>query len=427
MTEAFELKLRSKNVYRGGEFRELEVGIEEGRIVKVGRDLGSARKEIDLGDSLLLPGIIDGHVHFRDPGNTEKEDFRSGSEAAVRGGVTTVVDMPNNDPPIKTPDLFKRKKRIASEKSLVNFALYAGIPEDPELIGPLWREGAVGFKLYFAQEAVDLGTLANEIDDLGALLTVHAEDKELIGGKSRPKTPEEYLDSRPAEAEIAAVKKLARTAPERLHLAHVTLPESVSILRDIATLEITPHHLLLAREDLDLSSFVPVCNPPIRSRSEVEGLRERFISGDIDMIASDHAPHERHEKTTSGPAKGSAGIPGVETILPLSLTYARNNDIPLGSVIDRLTKVPARLFGFDRRGEIREGFQADLTVVDETFRREIRGEEFFSRAKLTPFEGYEVSFTPRMTFVNGELKYREGELVGEKPGDFLRGDGSGKR
>jgi len=427
MTRVVEVKLVSTNVYRRGEFRELEVGIDEGRIVKVGSNLGSAREEIDLGDSLLLPGIIDGHVHFRDPGNTEKEDFRSGSEAAVRGGVTTVVDMPNNDPPIKTPDLFKQKKRIASEKSLVNFALYAGIPEDLELVEPLWREGAVGFKLYFAQETVDLGTLANEIDDLGALLTVHAEDKELIGGKPRPKTPEEYLDSRPAEAEIAAVKKLVGAAPERLHLAHVTLPESVSILGDAATLEVTPHHLLIAREDLDLSNFVPVCNPPIRGRSEVEGIQERLNSGDIDMIASDHAPHEKHEKTTADPEEGSAGIPGVETILPLSLTYARNNDIPLGSVIDRLTKVPARLFGFDRRGEIREGFRADLTVVDETVDGKIRGEEFYSRAKLTPFEGYEVSYTPRMTFVNGELKYREGELVDKTPGSFLRGGGNGKR
>ncbi|MCF7890734.1 dihydroorotase family protein [Candidatus Bipolaricaulota bacterium] len=418
------LNLRSSNVYHRGEFRSLAVGIEEGRIAEVGETVGSADEEIELGDKLLLPGAIDAHVHFRDPGNPEKEDFRSGSRAAVRGGVTTVLDMPNNDPPIKSPSLFRKKARIAQEKSLVNFGLYAGIPNDLDLIESIWQEGPIGFKHYMAEEDPDLEDLAEKVDEIGALLTVHAEDKELLD-TSRPNNPEEYLESRPPEAEVAAVKKLTSHPPERLHMAHVTLPESVSLIGERATTEITPHHLLLAREDLDLSNFVPVCNPPVRRRSMVEKIQKRFARGEIDIIASDHAPHERREKVTPEPEKGSAGIPGVETILPLSLTYARSNDLPLAFFVEKVTKRPAEVFRLEGRGEIREGYWADLTVVDGSVNRKIRGEKFSSKAKLTPFEGEEVSFWPAMTFVNGELIYREGEIIEEERGKFISGGSRG--
>lgn len=417
-----QLKLRSDNVYYRGDFRDLEVVIDDGRIAEVGANVGQADKKIDLGDKLLLPGAIDAHVHFRDPGNPEKEDFRSGSRAAVRGGVTTVLDMPNNDPAIKSLSLFRKKARVARENSLVNFGLYAGIPGDLDQVEPMWEEGPIGFKHYMAEEDLDLEDLAARIDGIGALLTVHAEDRGVLDNfSSRPDNPKEYLESRPPEAEIAAVKKLTSLSLDNLHLAHVTLPESVSLLEERATTEITPHHLLLAREDLDLSNFVPVCNPPVREGSMVEKIQELFIMGEINIIASDHAPHERKAKVTSKPEEASAGIPGVETILPLSLTFARNNGVSLAFIVDKLTKKPAELFGLEGRGEIREGYWADLTVVDQSITRKIRGEEFYSKAKLTPFEGSEVGFWPMMTFVNGKLKYREGEIVEEGSGKFLAG------
>lgn len=197
----FQLKLKSNNVFYEGEFKELEIGIRGERIRKVGEDIGDSEEVIALEEKLVLPGVIDGHVHFRDPGDPEKEDFRSGSEAAAAGGVTTVVDMPNNEPAIKSRQLFEEKKEIARRKTLVNFALYSGIPESISQLGEVLDAGAIGFKYYMATEELDLPELYREVKRLNTLLTVHAETPEEIGDDSNPTDPEEYLDTRPDEAE----------------------------------------------------------------------------------------------------------------------------------------------------------------------------------------------------------------------------------
>jgi len=418
---SYELKIKSGRVYQEGGFKELEIGIKDGRIAGVGLDLPQGKEEEDFGNNMVIPGVIDGHVHFREPGDTEKEDFRSGSRAAVRGGVTTVVDMPNNDPPIKTEKLFREKKRSLEVKSLVNFALYSGIPKDLTEIRPILKAGAVGFKYYMAEEEVDMEELTRRIDESGALLAVHAEDPEYLLPFGSPEGPSEYLDSRPAEAEISAVSKLMNDRPERLHVVHVTLPETVSRLGDKVTQEVTPHHLILSRADLELDDFKAVTNPPIRNSDEVSGLQECFSSGKIKMIASDHAPHRPGEKLTDNPEIASPGIPGVETILPLSLTYARENNLPISLPIEALTARPAEVFGFSKRGRIKEGYWADLTVVESEVSRKIRGENFFSKARVTPFEGHEVSYWPQVTYVNGTQIYREGKLNESATGDFLGG------
>ncbi len=417
----YELKIKSNRVYRKGEFKELEIGVKDGRVAGVGLDLPPGKKEENFGNNMVIPGVIDGHVHFREPGGTEKEDFRSGSRAAARGGVTTVVDMPNNEPPIKTAKLFKEKKRTVEGKSLVNFALYSGIPRDLTEVRRILKAGAVGFKYYMAEEEVNLEELSERLDEHGALLAVHAEDPEALHPESPPKTPEEYLESRPAEAELSAVDKLLVNPPRRLHMVHVTLPEAVLRLDDEATIEITPHHLLLSRSDLELEDFSAVTNPPIRTSDAVSRLQEIFNSGKIRMIASDHAPHRASEKLTSDPESASPGIPGVETILPLSLTYARDNNLPLSLPIEALTSRPAQVFGFSDRGRIEEGYWADLTVVESGVSQKISGEDFYSKASVTPFEGYEVSFRPLATYVNGTPIYREGRINESETGKFLRG------
>ncbi len=418
---SYRLKLRSENVYHGGVFRELEVGIEGERITGVGEEIGPADRVMDFGKDLVIPGGIDGHVHFRDPGETDKEDFRSGSRAAARGGITTVVDMPNNDPPIKSVDLLNEKRQIAEEKSLVNFSLYAGIPEDLSELLSMAEAGAVGFKHYMAQEDVNWQELSSRIDEVNGLLTVHAEDPDELEPEGQPRSPQEYLRSRPAKAEIYAVDKLLRDPPDRLHLAHVTLADTVNRLGGRATTEITPHHLILSRDKVDLSDFTSVTNPPIRKSGAVKRLQEFFLYREIDILASDHAPHRRSEKETGDPEKASPGVPGVETLLPLSLTFARDNGRPLSLPVEALTKKPAELFGFERRGRLQEGCWADVTVLKGNGTRRIDGDDFFSKAKITPFENYEVSYWPVATLVNGEIVYREGEIVNGSSGKFLTG------
>lgn len=415
----YSLKLKSDRVFYRGNFRELEIGIRDGRIKRVGKDIENAEEKIDLEGKLILPGIIDGHVHFRDPGEPEKEDFASGSRAAAAGGVTTVVDMPNNTPPIKSEELFERKKELARRKSLVNFALYAGIPNNTDNVENLLEAGAIGFKYYMASEDVELSELYREVDRLDALLTVHAELPGKIASKETAEGPGSYLDTRPPGAEIEGVKRLIEEPPRRLHIAHVTLPETLSLTEGRATTEVTPHHLLLSREEVRLKDFTAVTHPPLRKRKAVAGLQELFLSNAIDMLASDHAPHRREEKKTARPDKASPGIPGVETILPLGLSFASERGLPLSVPIKMLSEAPARIFRFENRGRIKEDNWADITVVDPDSKREISGSNFHSKAKVTPFEGMRTSYWPIMTVVNGEIVFRDQALTGVRAGRFL--------
>ena len=419
-----DISIQNGQVYRNGQFEDVSVTIQGERIEDIGTPPEKAKRVIDAKGMLLLPGIIDGHVHLREPGGAQKEDFTSGTEAAARGGVTTVVDMPNNTPPIKTPERLKRKAEIAKEKSLTNFALYAGIPERIELVPELAETGAIGFKYYMADEEVSERDLAREIEKVNSLLTVHAEDKSFFGPPpTTPTNPAEYLQYRPPEAELEALKSLKDLPCSNLHIAHVSLSQSVHMAGEEGwTTEVTPHHLLLAAEDVSQPDYTGITKPPIRRREEVNKLQRDFERGLIDIVASDHAPHKAEEKLTCDPCLGCAGISGIETTVPLLLSYAREEKIPLGKVIDRMTKRPANLFGFPNRGEIEEGNWADLTLVDPGTAQRVTGEGFFSKAKITPFEGFKLRYWPVVTIVNGVIVFDRGEISSSPAGRFLGGN-----
>lgn len=417
-----DMKISGTQVYHRGQFSPLEVGIKDGRITEIGKSVGSARRLIHGKGRYLLPGIIDSHVHFRDPGETEKEDFQTGTRASARGGITTVVDMPNNKPPTTTLTQFQKKREIVSRKSLVNFALYAGIPEDTDTVSRLSRAGAIGFKYFMTDQRPDFEDIVKAVNQAGALLTVHAEDPRYCTLNPHPQTsPEAYIQTRPPQAELQALKKLSVHPPSRLHIAHLTLSEGLNFIGSSTTTEITPHHLLLSLERTELSDFTAVTNPPLRNESQNRGLQQAFKDGKIDLIASDHAPHRTREKRTTQAGRGSAGIPGVETILPLLLTFSAKNDIPLSHTIDRLTVKPARLFGFRDRGEIERGYWADLTIVDPSVERRVTGSNFHSRCKITPFEGWKLRFWPVMTIVNGKIVYANETFHSTSGGKFLHG------
>lgn len=417
----YDVKIAGGQVLHRGRFRPLDIGINEEKIAKVGRELGQAQRTVDAGNLLILPGVIDGHVHLRDFGEAEKEDFRSGTRAAAAGGVTTVVDMPNNNPPIDSPDRIRDKIQLGREKSLVNFALYGAIPEKLDQVGPMLEEGIIGFKWFMEEKEVNLQRLAKELEQRSALLTVHAEDPRFLKEVSEARTPADYWDRRPPKAELEAVRRLLKADLSRLHLAHVSLPETLDLAGSRVTSEITPQHLLLSKDDISLRDFKYICNPPLRNVDTVKGLQKALTEGKIDLIASDHAPHRSPEKLTEDPAQAEAGVPGLETMVPLVFTFADDNDIQLELVAGMLTSSPADIFGIPKRGKIEVGYHADLTVIDPGLERTIRGKDFYSKAEYTPFEGQKVRFWPVLTVINGEIIYEQGEILASTRAQFLGG------
>ncbi len=418
----YELVIRGGKIFHRRRFVELDIGINDGRIERIGRDIGHATEIYNAAGMLVLPGIIDGHVHFRDPGETSKEDFTSGSRAAAAGGVTTIIDMPNNIVPITTPKLFAEKIEIARAKSVVNFALYAAVPDDLSLLDPLQQAGAIAFgELFLDSYTGDLIALKREISRLDALLAIHAEEREIIRSSlAGARTPAEYVAGRPPQAEIDAVRRSLAGDQCRILFVHLTTAQGVALAVGRAAIEVTPHHLLLSQQEMEFTDFRAVMNPPLRQQSDLAALWESLAAGTITTIGSDHAPHRAAEKLTQSVEKGRPGIPGVEIMAPLILTAAAKRKIPLASVIPTMTDQPAALFRLRGRGAIEAGNFADITVVDPFAEQMINGERFHSQAKLTPFEGWKVRYLPTATFVNGKLVYCADKIITDRPcGRFI--------
>ena len=421
----YELSISGGKIFHRHRFVELDIGINDGRIERIGRNIGRGREIYDAAGMLVLPGIIDGHVHFRDPGETSKEDFTSGSRAAAAGGVTTVIDMPNNIVPITTPKLFAEKLEIARAKSVVNFALYAAVPDDLSLLDPLQQAGAIAFgELFLDSYTGDLIALKREISCLKALLAIHAEDREIIRSSlAQARTPAEYVAGRPPQAEIDAVRRSLTGDRCRILFVHLTTAQGVALAAGRAAIEVTPHHLLLSQQAMEFTDFRAVMNPPLRRQNDLAALWESLVVGKITTIGSDHAPHLATEKLAQSVEEGKPGIPGVEIMTPLILTAAAKRKIPLERVIPAMTDQPAALFRLRERGAIEVGNFADITVVDPFAKQTINGERFHSQAKLTPFEGWQIRYLPTATFVNGKLVYCAGEIVTDRPcGRFVTPD-----
>ena len=399
-------------------FEQCCIGIEDGKIVTIAKVLEGDRVH-RISSGVILPGAIDAHVHFREPGMTKKEDFGSGSLAAVHGGVTCVFDMPNTVPPTTTLSAMKEKKSLAGAKSLVDFGLYAGVR--PGIDVPGLAKEAIGFKLYMASTTGEL--LVSSLDQIkpelasiasaGKVLSVHAEDEKL-----RHKEPEEDLDdhlrNRSNECETSAIKKIREAAKDcRLHICHVSAKESVALVegRRGLTSEVTPHHLLLDK-DGKTGPHAKV-NPPLRKREDRHALFKALQSGVFDIIASDHAPHTIDEKKEDF-EYAPGGMPGVETLLPLMLHMVDEKHLELPELVRRVCVRPAEIFGI-HKGKIAEGYDADLMVVDFSDCMMIKADRLHSKCGWTAFEGMPGIF-PKKVFVRGRLMVEHGEQVGEAMG-----------
>lgn len=408
--------------------RVRDVRVSAGRIEAVDRDLARDGTVRDADGTLLLPGMIDAHVHFREPGAAYKETWTTGSKSAAAGGVTTVVDQPNTDPPTITTQAFEEKLELA-QASYVDFGLNGGVTPDwsPDLLdGPLFALGEV----FLADSTGNMGietelfeTALERATEHAVPVTVHAEDATRFDESARQREDADAWSAyRTPEAEVAAVERACDVATDldtQIHIAHTSTPAGIDRATDAGmTCEVTPHHMFLSRADLEELGTFGRMNPPLRSEDRRQAVYERVVDGDVDLIATDHAPHTRAEKD-AGVWDAPSGVPGVETALPLLLDEARAGRLDYERVRDLTAANPARLFDLPRKGRIEAGRDADLVLVDPDEPREITAERLHSKCDWTPFEGRQGVF-PEWTMVRGEIVYENGEF-GESVGRNVRG------
>jgi dihydroorotase len=400
--------------------RVRDVRVDGETIAEIGTDLDGDGDVLEADEKRLLPGMIDAHVHFREPGFSHKETWTTGSRSAAAGGVTTVFDQPNTDPPTVDARSFEEKDRLASVSS-VDYGINGGVTEDwkpDELLDePLAALGEV----FLADSTGDMGIDVDLFEDAlkraaeaGVTVTVHAEDADLFDESATERDDADAWSAyRTAEAEAEAVERACETANEvgvDAHIAHTSTPEGVDIASEAGmTCEVTPHHLFLSRDDFDKLGTLGRMNPPLRSEKRREAVFERLVDGTVDIVATDHAPHTRGEKDASI-WDAPSGVPGVETALPLLLEEARQGTISYERVRDVTAANVAEIFDLPSKGRIEAGNDADLTLVDPEDPVPIRGEKLHSKCGWTPFEGKQTVF-PELTMVRGTVVYHDGEFA----------------
>lgn len=417
------------------------IAIEDGRIRTIAKEanLPRADSRIDVCGNIVMPGLIDAHVHLRDQELAYKEDFFTGTCAAAAGGFTTVLDMPSYAPPTDSALRLRERMEVARGKVVVNVGFYASFPSETEEIDAIVEAGAIGFKVnpFQPMSSLDieddmvLSRAFERAAGMDTLVAVHAEKRSLVrrleeGLKDRGDVSiQAYLRAHPPRAEVEDVERLIRLAREtkvRVHFSHISTPTSVSLITRArgegvkVSSEVTPHNLLLTEETLSRLGEEAVMDPPLRSDAEIIGLFEALVKGDVDIVASDHAPHSLEEKRRANVWEIRPGVPGLETTLPVLLTMVNDGRLTLNRLIELLAQRPAKIFRLGGKGLLRPGYDADLTVVNLTERHTIDPPEFYSKAKYSPFRGWRATGRAVKTVVRGRIVMEDGEVI-SRPGD----------
>ena len=429
--------LTNAKAYLNGQIVDCSIAIEEGKIFKIGKEtqMPTADQKTNLKNLLVLPGLIDEHVHLRDEGKAYKEDFQTGTAAAAAGGFTTVLDMPNNEPVTMSQETLRNRMAIAERKVLVNVGFYSEFPKTLVEAKGIISEGAVGFKLFMGCQIGGLNIdddqalhdAFKEVAEVNVPLAVHAEDKALLtkneGNLKQAKKSNiaAFQKAHSETVELKAIERLLKISAQtdvRLHFCHVSTEEGLNAIVEAkksgrkVTCEVTPNHLLLSTADLEHYGQLLIMTPPLRSKNHVEALWKGLEAGWIDALGSDHAPHALSEKSASSVWNVKVGVPGLETTLPLILTLVKKNRLSLAQAVQLLAEKPAEIYGLNDRGHLEQGKNADLTVVDFNRKFKIDASKFKSKAKYSPYDGWEVQGKPVKTFVNGLLVFdEEGEIV----------------
>ncbi len=400
--------------YYRGKFDEIEVAVSNGKIERIGKALSGAPKTKLW--KPVIPAGFDTHVHFREPGESESEDYSTGSMAAVYGGTTTVLDMPNNLIPIRDYERFRNKLAIASGKSFCDFGLYSLF--DGRNLSIVDRDSC-GLKVFMGGSTNSL-PLSDENDsldllkDYGKPVVFHGESASCLQRHmlAEPKNLKDHDLSRPEECEMESARVLARHSFRMPVLTHVSSPGTLDLLPSDFATEVTPHHILL-NNDMDLGSYGK-CNPPLRTRKTQESLLQAFLDGRINTVSSDHAPHTEERKGDFQYA--ASGIIGVETRIPLLLGLVAKKILPLDLMIRTSCSNPAKKFSI-RKGMIEEGYYADFLSFDLSEMKRINPEKLHSKNSFTPFSDHEAVF-PSTVIIRGEFALQDGEIIEDPAGAF---------
>ena len=383
--------------------------------------------------TIKLPGLIDIHVHLRDMGQDQKEDFYSGTCAAFAGGFTTVLDMPNNNPPVLSCADLDAKRELVKGRSYVNYGFYIGFNgRNHEEINQ--AKNIPGVKYYACHSTGEMGAYVGVkelFENCNKLIVVHSEDQDVIeemkkkyleGVPEENLTPDLHSFVRAPEAAAVMTERLCALVKEtghRMHIAHLSTEQELNILdryRDCPiTCEVAPHHLLFSDRDYEYLGSKIRMNPPVRSASDLFALWKALKFGEIDIIATDHAPHTLEEKEESY-HKVPSGIPGVEMLLPILLNAVNDEGLSLEELVRLCCERPAEIFGIKNKGRIETGYDADLVVVDMDLEKKMKNEDFQSKCGWSPYADIKFKGWPIKTFVNGELKFSDGEFFGSPGG-----------
>ncbi|MCF2135696.1 MAG: dihydroorotase family protein [Candidatus Thorarchaeota archaeon] len=381
----------------------------------------TAQESIDCKGQYILPGMIDIHVHMRDLNQTAKEDYESGSRAAAAGGVTTVVDMPNSRPPVLDRDVLQEKIERARSMNIVNIGFYAGVPEDATSFDSEMVSDILGVKVY--PHAPLTNTIYNSSRIKECLEISHRFSIPLLvhpdvpNDSTEPKTIEEFMKLHNCTKEALAVQRVVDAIHQvggTLHVCHISCATAAEIVSKEKTQipitgEVTPHHLFLNKEMFDFSDGTAKMLPPLRDPTNTKRLWTFLLQDNgIDTIGSDHAPHTMSEKKEAF-LKASSGIPGLETSVPLLLTAVFEGKLPWETYLRACCQRPTEIVGIQGKGQLKPGFDADIVVVAQE-EYKIEGSRFFSKAKVTPFEGTLVRARPVITITEGTIVYRDGDI-----------------
>jgi dihydroorotase len=440
-----EIVIRNARAVHAEREATCDVGIDGGRIAEVGAS-GSVggKKVIDATGLHLLPGLVDAHVHLREPGIVHKEGFATGTLAAAAGGVTTVMVMPTDNPVTMTPAQFEEKRRLAEGQCHVDFALQAALGKEVSQVEALKQLGAISFEIFLADvpdaflvpDAHSLLMALAEVARVGAVAGITPGDHDVVTQRTteiraRSKgAREDFPPTRPPISEALGIARAvvgARETGARIHIRQLSCEAGLQALRGLregakVSAEVTPHNLTLDSDELLRQGPVAKVAPPLRASSDVRAMVQALAAREIDIVATDHAPHLPAEK-----AKGDAdvwqapgGIIGLQTFLPVMLGLVAEGRLTLCDLVRACATAPAELFGLPNKGRIEVGTDADLVLVDLAETITLRNEDQLSKAARTPFAGRSVKGAIRRVFLRGAEIARDGKPSGAPIGRFLR-------